>query len=311
MAVYVNESMNKFGAIRWAMNTARWLPARDQWLLANSLIQNEEVNRINSFVFRKDAKSALIGRLMMRRCIATCLSIPNEKIRLGRTENGKPYLLNNITDFGNDGDLRDFSFNISHQGNFCVLAAQRGPVGVDVMQIEKEKSGESLQEYFRIMYRQFHRNEWDFIRAGKNEWQQKSRFYRLWCLKESYLKAIGSGISTSLQNINFQCLTSELSADHLTTDSKLIINGEEMNGWIFEESLLDNEHCVAVGYAGFIDRRLDTNKLKNDAADTSQMRSLFSLINFDDLIKEAVPLNSVDDNLWVAFSEKAEKPTRH
>lgn len=71
------------------------------------------------------------GRLLLRKVVADILKIPYSEIQLSRTEKGKPYLE------GGSRNLPDFSFNVSHQGSYAVLAAETGhPVGVDVMQIE-------------------------------------------------------------------------------------------------------------------------------------------------------------------------------
>lgn len=66
---------------------------------------------------------------MIRKAIADCLHIPCTEIKLGRTERGKPFLENS--------GQENFSFNVSHHGDYAVLAATKdGLVGVDVMKYE-------------------------------------------------------------------------------------------------------------------------------------------------------------------------------
>lgn len=68
----------------------------------------------------------------MRRAVEEQLGIPYNEIIFDRTEKGKPYLKNESTIFPN------FNFNVSHQGQFAVLAAEpEWQVGIDVMQVEK------------------------------------------------------------------------------------------------------------------------------------------------------------------------------
>lgn len=51
---------------------------------------------------------------------------------MARTEKGKPYLLNDIP-----SDLANFNFNVSHQGDYAVLASESiHQVGIDVMKVE-------------------------------------------------------------------------------------------------------------------------------------------------------------------------------
>ena len=69
----------------------------------------------------------------MRKVICQCLGIPYNEIKLARTEKGKPYLTNPPA----DNKLENFNFNVSHQGNYAILAAEPlHDVGVDVMQVE-------------------------------------------------------------------------------------------------------------------------------------------------------------------------------
>ena len=61
------------------------------------------------------------------------LGIPYNDIAFARTEKGKPYLKNESTVI-----FPHFNFNVSHQGEFAVLAAEpECQVGIDVMQVEK------------------------------------------------------------------------------------------------------------------------------------------------------------------------------
>lgn len=69
------------------------------------------------------------GRLLIRKAITECLNLPYKEIKLGRTEKGKPFLVNLVQE--------SFSFNVSHNGEFAVLAASRnGNIGIDVMKYE-------------------------------------------------------------------------------------------------------------------------------------------------------------------------------
>ena len=88
-------------------------------------------------------------------------------------------------------------------------------VGVDVMRsIDARQSG-NLPEFFRLMRRQFTPDEWQDIRSAKGcprigegkeaaERDQLRTFYRFWCLKESFVKAEGSGLGWDLQRLSFQ-----------------------------------------------------------------------------------------------------------
>nr|XP_032645902.1 L-aminoadipate-semialdehyde dehydrogenase-phosphopantetheinyl transferase [Chelonoidis abingdonii] len=117
------------GSARWAFPCAAWAPRRDEWLLAARLVQPEEKDRVRQFVFARDAKAAMAGRLLIRKLIAEKLRIPWNEIHLQRTSKGKPFLVNDILDIH-----PNFNFNVSHQGDYAVLAAEPElQVGIDIM----------------------------------------------------------------------------------------------------------------------------------------------------------------------------------
>ena len=60
------------------------------------------------------------GRLLLRRAVHTQLDIPWTDITFARTKRGKPYLANTEPD-----GIQGFSVNVSHHGNFTVLAASK------------------------------------------------------------------------------------------------------------------------------------------------------------------------------------------
>lgn len=80
------------------------------------------------------------GRLLIRKLVCEKMGLPWNGFRLDRTPRGKPYLAHPLSDSGS----APWSFNISHQGDFAVLAAERGrQVGVDVM--KTTRPGNSLE----------------------------------------------------------------------------------------------------------------------------------------------------------------------
>ena len=289
--------MTAIRGIRWFFNASKWSPSKEEWLLAVKCVQREELSRINRFVFKKDAKLALIGRLLLRSCAQSCLkTIDYKDIRFERTERGKPFIATNlIQSSGLEIDL-----NISHSGDYCVIGSIVSDIpsklGVDVMRIEYsgQQSDRPLNDFFRLMNRQFSEKEWNFINNGSNEWQKLCRFIRLWTLKESFVKAEGIGIAFDLKRISFECPTPQLNTQTVTYDTCVRVDGSLLEDWLFEESLLDNKHCVCVASKP----RLDFKPF------------IFSEKTITDILKEAVPLNSdqnYDQSLWTDFQNKLNK----
>lgn len=106
-------------------------------------------------------------------------AIPLEERRIRTTAQRKPML---------DAPLSaSFQFNLSHSGNLALCAVDAAPLGVDV----ETAAHPSL----RIADRQFTPGETAWLRAQPDPEQA---FRRIWVLKESYLKALGCGLTMPL-----------------------------------------------------------------------------------------------------------------
>lgn len=227
--------------VRWAFNIKKWAPTLEQMAKCTSYIQLEEKERLGRFYFKEDFKSSLVGRLLMRKFISKTTKVPFNEITFRRDERGKPFLAH--------PNLEYIKFNISHQGDYVVLAGSNTveALGVDVMKMEY-KGGKELSEFFRLMNRQFTSSEWLTIKQG-TESEKIKMFTRNWCLKESYVKAIGTGLNLDLLTINFEIVQKNLSQNEIVNNTKLYIDGKIVD-WEFHEMLLDDDHCVAVAIKG-------------------------------------------------------------
>jgi 4'-phosphopantetheinyl transferase len=84
--------------------------------------------------------------------------------------------------------LRDHApFNITHAGDYAVLALSKQTVGVDLEHFRPI-------DWKRISERFFHPEERAFLARSP---EPEKDFLRIWTLKESYLKAEGTGFSVS------------------------------------------------------------------------------------------------------------------
>lgn len=107
------------------------------------------------------------GRLMIRKLVAEKLNIPWDHIRLQRTSKGKPVLAKDSLN-----PYPNFNFNISHQGDYAVLAAEpEVQVGIDIMKTSFPGRG-SIPEFFHTMKGKFTKKEWEEIRSCNDEWTQ-------------------------------------------------------------------------------------------------------------------------------------------
>lgn len=288
------------GHARWAFDFLSWKPSLQDLKAAVSLIQPEEKQRLSKFMFQEDFKASLSGRLLMRHFVRQAMSVHNHELKLGRDVREKPYLKE--IDGESNCDDKVIDFNVSHQGSFACLAGYvnkktktnaKIKLGVDVMKIEYT-GGKPLAEFFRLMTRNFSDDEWRQIKSFNSNVGKLEAFMRNWCLKESYVKNIGTGITVDLSKLNFVISTLDLTPNEVVTDTKLKVDGQLLNEFAFEESLIGNEHCVAVS-------------LQNQPTDEQHQPIAFEIIQFEELIRNATPLTPVDENYCIQVLKKDTK----
>lgn len=144
------------------------------------------LSKIEGFRFDADKQRSLIGDLIVRQYYAKAMKLNPMEIEFDYNEHEKP-------------SLKGFPkahFNISHSGDYVVVAFSDCPVGID---IEKNKGNR-----LKVAKRFFTQEEIADLNALPTEKEQVNYFYQLWTLKESYMKAIGKGISMSLNSFSFK-----------------------------------------------------------------------------------------------------------
>lgn len=95
-------------------------------------------------------------------------------------EHGKLYFKN----------LPELYFNISHSGGIVICAFSDCEVGCDVEKIRRID--------LKLAKRFFSENEYKYIISQNDDDEKYKAFFRIWTLRESYMKAVGNGISMSL-----------------------------------------------------------------------------------------------------------------
>jgi 4'-phosphopantetheinyl transferase len=125
-------------------------------------------------------------RAQVRRVLAEFSGVPASALTFGQSSQGKPFLTN-----------LPISFNISHSGDYLAIAiAQQHELGVDLEQMVVKRSRDAIAQ------RYFHPHEVAFLQTLEPA-QRELAFYRLWTLKEAFLKARGTGIAAGLERAVF------------------------------------------------------------------------------------------------------------
>ena len=169
--------------------------------------QFEKKYKIKKFINRKDKIRTLIGEILIRTIVVEKLDIRNKNIRFEKNQFGKPYLK----------DYLKFNFNISHSGDFVLCAIDKKPIEIDIEEVKYIEYEEIAKSFFTI-------SEFDYI--VKNDWDTSlNKFYKIWTLKESYIKCCGQGLTIPLKSFSIDIDKYE--------NIKVIIQNEH-NNYIFK-----------------------------------------------------------------------------
>lgn len=121
------------------------------------------------------------AHMLLEKCLYKYgIDYKSQKIEKG--EYGKPYFL----------EKNEIHYNISHSDGITACYVGRFEAGVDAEPIKAFRPN--------VVKRVFSESEKEMFENAKDK---DLLFYKLWTLKESYVKAIGIGVSYPMKNISF------------------------------------------------------------------------------------------------------------
>ena len=187
-------------------------------------IMPERAKRAGRFLNQRDRLTCIGAGLLLHHFLT-----PNES-DICYTSNGKPYLKN------------EMYFSISHSGDTAVLAFGKQEIGIDI-----EEMGSVPTE---IIPHVFNDSEIKWLETHPED------FYMFWCVKESILKAEGTGFLSDPREVkmsNFSHCGSAAFRDKywyycsikynrfaVAAASKIPINGISVKELTIEEVILNN-----------------------------------------------------------------------
>ncbi|NLQ75081.1 4'-phosphopantetheinyl transferase family protein [Streptococcus mutans] len=177
------------------------------------LIEEEDRKQILRYQFWQDRQQSLLGHLLSRYAIIQEYALTNKEIQIRRHAYGKPYIK----------DYSQIHYNISHSGEWVVVAIGKSPIGIDV---------------------ENRREDWDLIgervfSESEKYWSQNSykRKAILWTIKEAYVKYLGIGLSKSLNSFS------------IDIKRRIITEVQKPFQTSFDYFVLDNDYvCSECGY---------------------------------------------------------------
>ncbi|WP_106767079.1 4'-phosphopantetheinyl transferase family protein [Paenibacillus faecalis] len=139
------------------------------------IVDQSKQRKIEKFMKKEDKYRGLLSDLLIRRLVACKTSKPIHSIKFVYNKFGKPFI-----------DDCDIMFNLSHSGKWVVCVLGETCVGIDVEEITPID--------FNICKYVFSEQEYQQYLLQPQE-LQKNFFFDIWTLKESFVKALGLGLS--------------------------------------------------------------------------------------------------------------------
>jgi 4'-phosphopantetheinyl transferase len=221
-----------------------WLAFPDQigdhrlLLEYDKLLADNERAKQARFHFASDRHRYLVTRVLVRTVLSRYASVDPRDWIFATNDFGRPYVANTSE------AIRGLSFNVSHTNGLILVGVTKGAaLGVDV-----ENTG-VREVYTGIADRYFSTIEVADLRSLPKP-QQHKRFFDIWTLKESYIKARGMGLAIPLDAFSFHFPTERTIA--FSTQATL---GDKAARWQFWQFYPEPEFCVAVCAEGVIRRR--------------------------------------------------------
>lgn len=166
---------------------------------------------------RKHEVEHATGRQLLDRALKEEYGV--ESYRIEKEPQGKPWLISHP----------EIYFNISHSKNLAVCAVGQVPLGIDIEKIRPFK--------VPLLRKVLSSKEQELFEEKMSEDERQKLFFKLWTLKESFVKADGCGIRIPLGEVSFS----------LEQDGQIRCNQNQYSFWQKE---LENGYLISLCWKG-------------------------------------------------------------
>lgn len=220
----------------WRVHLSLATPSEDS-------LSADERQRASRFHFDVDRDRYIVAHASLRGILSRYLQCEPSELKFSANEYGKPSLIRS-NDFSRSvksatevATTNDIEFNLSHSGDFALIAVARGrKVGVDV---ELIREGIELEDLARRNFSQAENQE---LMALPVE-QRPLGFFNCWTRKEAYIKAQGLGLSMPLDS--FDVSLGEPAALKATRPDE-----NESARWSLHSLNVESDYAVALAVEG-------------------------------------------------------------
>lgn len=195
----------------------------------HSLLSEEEAIGKKRFHFARDRYRYLLTRVLLRTVLSRYAPVLAAAWRFAAGPFGRPHIASpELT------ETRGLDFNLSHTDGLILLGVSRDvELGVDTENVHRAAALEVVDHFFSPC-------EATALRALP-EALRKERFFELWTLKESYIKARGMGLQIPLDSFGF-ALEEPGRIGFALHDAR----GDAGQGWHFRQLRPTAQHMVAI-----------------------------------------------------------------
>lgn len=192
------------------------------------LLTSDERARMERFAFENLKREFLVTRMLCRTTLSRYSHIEPREWRFSPNDYGRP-------EISNSEAPRWLKFNLSNVRSMVVCAVTRDvDIGIDIESLDRADALMDIAEHY------FAKSELEGLLCLDPALRRR-RFFELWTLKESYIKARGMGLSIPLEKFAFEFDSSRVRVifDPLLADRE--------GDWQFDLLQPDERHLIALG----------------------------------------------------------------
>jgi 4'-phosphopantetheinyl transferase len=209
-----------------------------QWLSPEERAQHAR------FRFDKHRHTYLVSHALLRGALSLTAQVEPAQFAFNTNAYGKPFIVD-------PAQHQAIHFNLSHtEGLAAVAISRHTALGIDVENRHRQDMTQTLAEHF------FAPEECHTVAQCSDE-DRTITMLEFWTLKESYIKAVGQGLSIALDSFAFKLATETQPAYLLRLDAQ----GSDRNAWGFWQGQPTENHLMALAF-------------KSDPAQPTQVRAL-------------------------------------
>lgn len=173
---------------------------KDQKAFEEKLGEMSTQRKAKILAYQSDADKRLsLGAGMLLDEILKKMGYREGNLEYFVNEQGKPYYK----------QLPEFHFSLSHSGHYAVATSSNREIGIDI----EEKKQNKMR--LKVANRFFHPEEYERLKNTKDRQEQTELFYRIWTMKESFVKAAGMGMNLAFESF---CVLEAIEKGEISTE---------------------------------------------------------------------------------------------